>query len=284
MADVASTCGCGCCPRLPERRSYTHFSRCGKLLDAALEKAGAVRLAERVDVNKEDWPVVDAWLAAVLAALAQQTLQTIGSLGGERSTHAHSRGGGALWHMSAQLQAGMLVCCGRALLPGVWPSGAPVSCRPTALPSVHSAVHRADPAVHTPPGRRDSPRPPRAPPPDRFLGAGLPGDGEQASAKQPAAKKWGRSRPYTATMVALEPLCTLSAQDDKNTVRAEFDLGGSGMTYLPGDALGIYPLNGPEVRGRIRGRFSAKGLVWPGGGWQGTGCGRGGQEGAQAEP
>ncbi len=50
-------------PRLFPARSYTHFCRCGKLLDGALEAAGAQRLVPRVDVNKEDWPAIDAWLS-----------------------------------------------------------------------------------------------------------------------------------------------------------------------------------------------------------------------------
>lgn len=29
--------------------------------------------------------------------------------------------------------------------------------------------------------------------------------------------------------------------------RVEFDLGDSGLTYIPGDALGIYPSNCPEA-------------------------------------
>ena len=69
---------------------------------------------------------------------------------------------------------------------------------------------------------------------------------EPAADAKPA-KRWGRSRPYLSRVVALEPLCTLSSADDKNTVRAEFDMGDSGMAYLPGDALGIYPFNAPQV-------------------------------------
>lgn len=62
-------------------RSYTHFCRCGKQLDSALEAAGAKRLAERVDVNKEDWPVVDAWLEGVVAAVRGMALKSFVELG-----------------------------------------------------------------------------------------------------------------------------------------------------------------------------------------------------------
>ena len=43
-------------------------------------------------------------------------------------------------------------------------------------------------------------------------------------------------------------LIQVSGKDDKNTFRVEFDLGDSGLAYLPGDALGIYPTNSTKVR------------------------------------
>lgn len=49
-------------------------------------------------------------------------------------------------------------------------------------------------------------------------------------------------------VVAVEALCTLGGGDDKNTVRVEVDLGDSCLEYAPGDALGIWPTNCPQVR------------------------------------
>jgi len=132
-------------------RSYTHFCRCGQLIDAALEATGAKRIVARKDVNKEDWHAVNEWMDAVISALAGLTLKTMSQLG-------------------VNVDA----------------------------PSEHSAAH---------------------------------------------AKKWGKSRPYPSRVVALEPLCKLASKDDKNTIRVEFDLEASELSYLPGDALGIYPLN-----------------------------------------
>ena len=60
-------------------------------------------------------------------------------------------------------------------------------------------------------------------------------------------KPWGKSRPFPSSVVAVEGLCSVSGKDDKNTIRVEFDLGDSGLMYLPGDALGIYPTNGNDV-------------------------------------
>ena len=60
-------------------------------------------------------------------------------------------------------------------------------------------------------------------------------------------KKWGKSRPYYGTVVAVEGLCQLASADDKDTIRVEVDLGDSRLQYTPGDALGVYPLNCPQV-------------------------------------
>jgi sulfite reductase (NADPH) flavoprotein alpha-component len=46
---------------------------------------------------------------------------------------------------------------------------------------------------------------------------------------------------------------TVNVEPDKRVVHFEFDLSGSGITYVPGDALGVYPLNHPmEVDDLIR--------------------------------
>ena len=71
---------------------------------------------------------------------------------------------------------------------------------------------------------------------------------EKAKAAPPKQKRWGKSRPYLGTIVASEGLCNISGRDDKDTIRVEIDLGDSGLSYLPGDALGILPLNCSEVR------------------------------------
>lgn len=70
---------------------------------------------------------------------------------------------------------------------------------------------------------------------------------ESASEHSEAPKRFSKSRPFAATVLATEGLCNLSSNLDKNTVRVEFDIEGSGLTYLPGDALGIYPSNPAQV-------------------------------------
>ena len=74
------------------------------------------------------------------------------------------------------------------------------------------------------------------------------GDCDADDTTQAAApKRWGKSRPFPALVSAVEGLCTLTSKDDKNTFRVEFSLGESGLAYLPGDALGIYPTNCSKV-------------------------------------
>jgi hypothetical protein len=80
-----------------------------------------------------------------------------------------------------------------------------------------------------------------------------------------ATKRWTKMRPFAARVVAVEALCTITDPADRNTVRVEIDLGDSGLTYTPGDALGIWPVNSPQARvaakpcaaavGRWRGRM-----------------------------
>ena len=63
-------------------RSYQHFCRCGRSLDARLEALGGARLAPRADINREDWPAIDAWIEGVLEGLAGLPLKSLAELGG----------------------------------------------------------------------------------------------------------------------------------------------------------------------------------------------------------
>eukprot|EP01026_Neomeris_dumetosa_P056801 TRINITY_DN5202_c0_g1_i11.p1 TRINITY_DN5202_c0_g1~~TRINITY_DN5202_c0_g1_i11.p1 ORF type:complete len:680 (-),score=89.85 TRINITY_DN5202_c0_g1_i11:366-2333(-) len=71
--------------------------------------------------------------------------------------------------------------------------------------------------------------------------------------------KLSKKNPYFAIVKDVVPLCNIKDQNyDKNTVKIEFDLGDSGLTYVAGDALGIYPLNDPV---RVQKLISALGLT-----------------------
>ncbi|KDD74152.1 hypothetical protein H632_c1527p0 [Helicosporidium sp. ATCC 50920] len=78
-------------------------------------------------------------------------------------------------------------------------------------------------------------------------GAGGGPDAAPASLKAYRGLPWSRSRPFAARVAALEALCAVENAEDKNTVRIEFDLGSSDISYLPGDALGVWPANPPAA-------------------------------------
>jgi hypothetical protein len=97
--------------------------------------------------------------------------------------------------------------------------------------------------------------------------------GSSGSDAAAAAAGYSKSRPYYARVVSVEGLCVLRYPDDKDTVKVELELepaavSAGGLCYSPGDALGIWPSNPPQVRGG--------GEFWGGG--AGGEEGRGGQE------
>ncbi len=50
------------------------------MLDERLQQLGASRMADRADIDKEDWHAIDAWIDSVIAALPQLELKTAGQL------------------------------------------------------------------------------------------------------------------------------------------------------------------------------------------------------------
>ena len=58
---------------------------------------------------------------------------------------------------------------------------------------------------------------------------------------------WTKHRPFLASVAKRWNLCRASEDDDKITMHLELDIRDSGLSYLPGDALGIYPNNRPGV-------------------------------------
>lgn len=55
-------------------KTYTHFCRCGKKVDARMEALGARRMVDRVDVDKEDWDAVNGWISSVISSLSSLPL------------------------------------------------------------------------------------------------------------------------------------------------------------------------------------------------------------------
>lgn len=72
-----------------------------------------------------------------------------------------------------------------------------------------------------------------------------------------AAVAYGRSRPFPATLLA--SLRLTGRGSSKETRHLELDLEGSGLDYLPGDALGVVPRNEPALVARIARQFGWSG-------------------------
>jgi sulfite reductase (NADPH) flavoprotein alpha-component len=63
---------------------------------------------------------------------------------------------------------------------------------------------------------------------------------------------FSRTRPFFATMIVKCPLTIYeNRNNDKETIHIEFDLADSGITYTPGDSLGILPENSPVIVDKI---------------------------------
>ncbi|MEL7253037.1 MAG: sulfite reductase flavoprotein subunit alpha [Pseudomonadota bacterium] len=63
--------------------------------------------------------------------------------------------------------------------------------------------------------------------------------------KRAEKSKWNRKNPYVSTMVDNHVLS--GAKSAKEIRHIAFDLGDSGMTYEAGDALGVMPVNAPDL-------------------------------------
>ncbi|MEL7279072.1 MAG: sulfite reductase subunit alpha [Pseudomonadota bacterium] len=63
--------------------------------------------------------------------------------------------------------------------------------------------------------------------------------------KRAEKSKWNRKNPYVSTM--LDNRVLSGAKSAKEIRHIAFDLGDSGMTYEAGDALGVMPVNAPDL-------------------------------------
>ncbi|MFA6109118.1 MAG: flavodoxin domain-containing protein [Candidatus Latescibacterota bacterium] len=66
-----------------------------------------------------------------------------------------------------------------------------------------------------------------------------------------AGLEYGRERPFAAEV--LENVLLTDIGSTKATRHLELSLEGSGLTYCPGDALGVFPTNGPEEAAAVIG-------------------------------
>jgi sulfite reductase (NADPH) flavoprotein alpha-component len=69
------------------------------------------------------------------------------------------------------------------------------------------------------------------------------------------APRFTRANPFPARLIASRPLNR--AGSNKDTRHVVIDLAGSGLEYKPGDALGVYPENCPDLVEEILGALGA---------------------------
>ncbi|XP_062601583.1 NADPH oxidoreductase A-like [Saccostrea cucullata] len=69
-----------------------------------------------------------------------------------------------------------------------------------------------------------------------------------------------RTNPFFAKLMVKRLLTFVEDDEDKATIHCEFDITGSGLTWLSGDALGIYPKNNPCYVQRILQTLGYSGL------------------------
>lgn len=70
-----------------------------------------------------------------------------------------------------------------------------------------------------------------------------------ASSAAPTAQVYTKEKPFTATLSVRQKITARNAEKDVEHI--EIDLSGSGIRYQTGDALGIWPLNAPELVAEI---------------------------------
>jgi len=72
-----------------------------------------------------------------------------------------------------------------------------------------------------------------------------PSVGASSSPVAASAPSYTKDKPFTATLVTKQKITARTA--NKNVQHLEIDLGDSGISYQPGDALGVYVQNTPDV-------------------------------------
>jgi len=73
----------------------------------------------------------------------------------------------------------------------------------------------------------------------------------------PAAQVWTREQPFTASLSVRQKITARNAEKDVEHI--EIDLSDSGIQYQPGDALGVWPVNAPDLVSEILSLHGLKG-------------------------
>jgi len=193
-------------------RSYTHFARCGKNIDARLEELGALRFVPRIDVDKEDWTAVDSWIEAVVGELDTLDLQSAEKANWNGVVPFHSYITTAVDNNNHNSDNN-----GGVVKNTRWSKSKPYFATVIGVESLCN--------LSTPRGPLHS------------------------TTKETSASNGlhsNKTNGYISNHSENNNKKKLKDTSEKNTVRVEIDLGDSGIDYLPGDALGVWPTNDPQ--------------------------------------
>ena len=83
--------------------------------------------------------------------------------------------------------------------------------------------------------------------------SGVTGIGTATAAQTVAAPVYTRNNPFTAEV--LENINLNGRGSDKETRHLKLALDGSGLSFEPGDSLGIYPHNDPQLVDEVIGQM-----------------------------
>jgi sulfite reductase (NADPH) flavoprotein alpha-component len=202
-------------------RSYTHFARCGKNIDARLEELGAVRFVPRVDVDKEDWIAIDGWIEAVVVELDLLDLQNAQKVTWNGVLNYHNKATTISEDRTTQLYK-----------KSTYNGGVPKETRWSKSKPYFATVIGVESLCNlsTPQSISHS----------------------TSTIKTTAtsivnSQKLDILNGYISNSSDNSDNSKKTTQSEKNTVRMEIDLGiDSGIDYLPGDALGVWPTNDPR--------------------------------------
>eukprot|EP00177_Eucheuma_denticulatum_P000644 GFKZ01001158.1.p1 GENE.GFKZ01001158.1~~GFKZ01001158.1.p1 ORF type:complete len:658 (-),score=77.38 GFKZ01001158.1:2765-4672(-) len=180
--DVVIPPNCGFAVLALGDRAYPRFCSAGAEFDGLL---GSNRLLERVNVDQEDWQVIDEWIAS-FEKIVKQSMQEQNEENGLSDTDS-----------------------------------------------------------------------------DYLIGAM---EKYAESLENRTGAFFSRNNPYKATVVERRLLTVPRSRSevDKEVIRVEFDISGSGITYESGDALGIVPRNNSEHVDRLLRAMASNGdeMVW----------------------
>jgi len=79
--------------------------------------------------------------------------------------------------------------------------------------------------------------------------AAAPAPGAEVLTLRPAHSSWSRERPFLAEVLVNQRI--VGSGSEKDVRHIELSLTGSGLHYQPGDALGVWPTQAPELGHRV---------------------------------